>query len=87
MLMPDRRHRVAVAWRSAAYRRRFPSSAVGAVPPVREWPAGAATASSRVVYNLNPDWRFTLPAAHQGMKVLLEVRRGAAGRHGLPRAA
>lgn len=33
--------------------------AVGALPLVREWPAEAATASSRVVYNLNPDWRFT----------------------------
>ncbi|MFE9751167.1 sugar-binding domain-containing protein [Saccharothrix saharensis] len=33
--------------------------AVGATPLVREWPAEAATASSRVVYNFNPDWRFT----------------------------
>lgn len=110
--------------------------AVGATPLLRERHAEAATASSRVVYNLNPDWRFaqrdvaggeapsfddsawatvsvphthndvdsfdhhitssgesavamqitwyrkrfTLPAAHQGMKVLVEfegVRQAA----------
>jgi beta-galactosidase len=32
--------------------------AAAAVPLVRERAAEAATASSRVVYNLNPDWRF-----------------------------
>jgi beta-galactosidase len=32
--------------------------AAGATPLLREQTAQAATASSRVVYNLNPDWRF-----------------------------
>jgi beta-galactosidase len=32
--------------------------AAGALPLVRESAAHAATASSRVTYNLNPDWRF-----------------------------